>query len=220
MVITTIRVVKVKHISVNMLDQFVEKKVNKLSVFLSNHHCRKCGGLNVGNADSASTRHRVAVGLNHIPELNLPTTCDTFCNFTIPSPARDSGVRLETIREANSLMNETIAILAPVEVDNNVVAGVGVRESHGWFPVDVPNIGQNGAFRATLVPLTQLSSEDLSPAFMLYLADPSFLQHVVADVTKHFKLLETGEISVFGSLTNDLENVSFEHCGSFELKSL
>jgi len=136
-----------------MLDQFAEKKVNKLSVFLSNHHCRKCGGLNVGNADSASTRHRVAVGLNHIPELNLPTTCDTFCNFTIPSPARDSGVRLETIREANSLMNETIAILAPVEVDNGVVAGVGVRESHGWFPVDVPNIGHYGGSAAPLCHL-------------------------------------------------------------------
>ena len=70
------------------------------------------------------------------------------------------------------------------------------------------------------MPLAQLSSEDLSPAFMLYLADPPFLQHVVADVTEHFKLLETSQFSVLGSLTDDLENVSFEHCGSFELKSL
>ena len=61
------------------------------------------------------------------------------------------------------------------------------------------------------VPLPQLSLEDLSPAFVLYLADATFLQHVVTDAAEHFKLLKTGEFSAFGSLTDDLEKASFEH---------
>ena len=61
------------------------------------------------------------------------------------------------------------------------------------------------------VPLPQLSSEDVGPAFVLYLADATFFQHVVAHIAEHFKLLKTGEFNVFSSLTDDLEKVSFEH---------
>ena len=54
-------------------------------------------------------------------------------------------------------------------------------------------------------------SEDLSPTLVLYLANASFLQHVVTHITEHFKLLETSEFSTLGSLTDNLEQVSFEH---------
>jgi len=46
---------------------------------------------------------------------------------------------------------------------------------------------------------------------VLYLADPTFLQHVVTYITKYFKLLETSEFGALGSLTDDLEKISFEH---------
>jgi len=59
------------------------------------------------------------------------------------------------------------------------------------------------------VPLPQMSSEDLSPAFVLYLGDASFLQHVVTHVTEDLKLFLSGEIVLFRSSSNHLEHLCF-----------
>ena len=91
MVVTTIRVVKVKHISVNMLDQFAEKKINKLSVFLSNHHCRKSGGLNVGNADSAVDRRVVITAVCFGIEVNNLSTVSNQVADRIQSVRLNNG---------------------------------------------------------------------------------------------------------------------------------
>ena len=155
MVVTTIRVVKVKHISVNMLDQFAEKKINKLSVFLSNHHCRKSGGLNVGNADSAVDRRVVfALVLFQVEVNNLCTVGNILTNVI-------ESVRLNTGGERSHLslltlvpddtLNETLAAAHGKEVNG----GGGGLELHWVSCVDELSIGQNGALRTTPVPLAQ-----------------------------------------------------------------
>jgi len=46
---------------------------------------------------------------------------------------------------------------------------------------------------------------------VLNFADATFLQHVVANITKHLKLLKTGEFNTLRGLTDDLEKIPFEH---------
>ena len=46
---------------------------------------------------------------------------------------------------------------------------------------------------------------------MLYLADASLSEHVVTHSAEHFKLLNTGEVAALSSLTDDFEQVAFEH---------
>jgi len=75
-----------------------------------------------------------------------------------------------------------------------------------WCSVDyLCIIGWDDRKKSDYVTVPEQSSEDLSPAFVLYLADASFLQHVVTHITEYFKLLETGEFNVFSSLTDNLE---------------
>jgi len=49
-IITTIRVMKINHISISVSDQFAEQEINKLKIFFRKH-CGKSGGLNVGFAE-------------------------------------------------------------------------------------------------------------------------------------------------------------------------
>jgi len=49
MIITTIRIVKINHVSINMREEFVEEKINKLFVLISSkqgssHHLGILGG--------------------------------------------------------------------------------------------------------------------------------------------------------------------------------
>ena len=53
--------------------------------------------------------------------------------------------------------------------------------------------------------------EYVGPAFVLDSSDASFLQHVITHSAEHFKLLDTGEVAAFSSLTDDFEQVAFEH---------
>ena len=122
MVVTTIRVVKVKHISVNMLDQFAEKKVNKLSVFLSNHHCRKSGGLNVGNADSAVDRRVVITAVCfQVKVQDFSTVGDILVDVI-------NGVRLHTSGERSHL---SLLTLVPDDTLNETLAAAHGKEVNG-----------------------------------------------------------------------------------------
>ena len=155
MIVARVILLQINHISVNVLDQFAEKKVNKLSVFLSNHHCRKSGGLNVGNADSAVDRRVVfALVLFQVEVNNLCTVGNILTNVV-------ESVRLNTGGERSHLslltlvpddtLNETLTSADGEEVN----LGGGGLELHWVSCVDELSIGQNGAFRATPVPLAQ-----------------------------------------------------------------
>jgi len=139
-----------------MLDQFAEKKINKLSVFLSNHHCRKSGGLNVGNADSAVDRRVVFALVLFQVEVNNLCTVGNILTNVVESVRLNTGGERSHLREffsgvPDDTLNETLTSADGEEVD---LKGRGL-ELHWVSCVDELSIGQNGAFRATPVPLAQ-----------------------------------------------------------------
>jgi len=61
MIVARVILLQINHISVSVSEEFVEKKINKLFVVHFRNHCRKCGGSNVGFAESFSKHFSVEI---------------------------------------------------------------------------------------------------------------------------------------------------------------
>ena len=127
MIITTIRVMKINHISVSMSEEFAKQKVNKFFISHFRKHCGKCGGLNVGFAESPANVSLIGI--------------DT--------------VLFTTALIGNSLEHLNVHVLNLFQDGLAEFAEFGVV--HGDLPVDALIIDQKDGTTSFLSPVSEVS---------------------------------------------------------------
>jgi len=131
-----------------------------LSVVRNECHCRKCGGLNVGNADSAVDRRVILTLILFQVEVNNLSTVSNILTNVVESVRLNTGGERSHLREffsgvPDDTLNETLTSADGEEVD---LKSRGLK-SHWVSCVDGLIIGHPGTPRRGAVPLYQLSPQ-------------------------------------------------------------
>jgi len=125
-----------EHLNVHLFNAVENRAadLSGLSVVRNECHCRKCGGLNVGNADSAVDRRVILTLILFQVEVNNLSTVSNILTNVVESVRLNTGgershLSLFTLVPDHTL-NETLTSANGKEVDDG---GRGL-ELHGVFP--------------------------------------------------------------------------------------